>query len=52
MKKYNNPKITLVSLNTSDIMSASIQGDGADPYRSAGDWRNAIDIVGSGLNGN
>ena len=52
MKKYNTPEITLVSINTLDIMSVSIQGDGADPYRSAGDWRSAIDSIGLELNDN
>ena len=52
VRKYNDPKITLVSINTLDIMSASVQGDGADPYRSAEDWRSAIDSIASGLGDN
>jgi len=47
MKKYVIPQIELVSINTLDIMSISIQGDGADPYRSAGAWRGIIDDLNS-----
>lgn len=46
MKKYIYPEIEIVSINTLDIMSTSFQGDGDDPYRSAGDWRGAIDELG------
>ena len=52
MKKYTFPEIGIVFVNTTDIMSLSIQGDGADPYRSAGNWRDTIDLIGSGLNDN
>ena len=51
MKKYNCPELELISVNTTDIMSASTEGDGNDPYRSAGDWRDAIDSINIVANG-
>ena len=45
MKKYIGPEMEIISVNALDIILTSIQGNGSDPYRSAEDWRDAIDEI-------